>query len=258
MHFPINFVIGNTTIPSHLVFDILAYYVGLSLFFRLRKTYADQLSVVNRQLIIVAAIGGAFIGATTLGAVEHFSSFLHPTNWLYYLSNRTIVGGLLGGWIAVEIVKKIIGEKKSSGDIFVFPLIFAMAIGRIGCFLTGVSDMTVGNPSSLPWAMDQGDGIPRHPTSLYEILFLLLFAGALYWWYSRKRRRKDRRAVKYEDGMLFKYFLTGYCIFRFFIEFIKPVEPIVFGLSSIQLACAACVLYYLIVHGRRMFEQLIS
>jgi hypothetical protein len=37
----------------------------------------------------------------------------------------------------------------------------------------GVYEETYGLPSSLPWAMDLGDGIQRHPVALYEIIFLI-------------------------------------------------------------------------------------
>ncbi len=49
---------------------------------------------------------------------------------------------------------------------------FGLAVGRIGCHLAGLTDGTHGDPSSLPWAVDFGDGIPRHPVNLYEVIFL--------------------------------------------------------------------------------------
>ena len=57
-------------------------------------------------------------------------------------SGATIVGALLGGLLVVEITKKIIHEKSSSGDLFTYPLILAMMIGRIGCFTSGLTEET--------------------------------------------------------------------------------------------------------------------
>ena len=96
------------------------------------------------------------------------------------IGGKTIVGALTGGLIAVELLKRYIGLRHSTGDLYAIPLALGIAIGRIGCFLTGLPDNTYGTPARLPWAVDFGDGIPRHPTQLYEIAFLLLLIPLLY------------------------------------------------------------------------------
>lgn len=93
------------------------------------------------------------------------------------LQGKTVVGAMIGAVAGVELTKKVIGVKKSAGDAFVYPLILGTAIGRIGCFLTGLSDKTYGTPTTLPWGFDFGDGILRHPTQLYEITFLISVIG---------------------------------------------------------------------------------
>jgi prolipoprotein diacylglyceryltransferase len=133
----------------------------------------------------------------------------------------------------VEIVKRLRGVRGRTGDAFVFPLILGIAVGRIGCFLTGLPDHTHGVHSSLPWAVDFGDG-PRHPTQLYEVAFLLMLGMILA---LRSRR-------PYGEGELFRIFMLGYLGFRLAVEFVKPVERHA-GLSAIQWACllgiVACV-----------------
>lgn len=151
------------------------------------------------------------------------------------MGNKTIVGGMLGGLIGVELVKKRIGVTISSGDLMVYPLILAMIIGRIGCFLAGLEDGTYGIPTNLPWAINFGDGIRRHPTNLYEILFWILLWITLSCW---------EHYYNFTDGSRFKLFMISYLIFRFLIEFIKPDYFFSFGLSVIQLVCVAGILYY--------------
>jgi prolipoprotein diacylglyceryltransferase len=141
----------------------------------------------------------------------------------------------LGGLIGVEWVKKRIGVTVSSGDLMVYPLIVAMIIGRMGCLFAGLEDGTYGIPSNLPWSIDLGDGIHRHPTNLYEILFWLLLWGGLSAYEHYK---------KFSDGSRFKIFMVSYLFFRFLIEFIKPDYFFKFGLSVIQLACITGLLYY--------------
>jgi len=151
------------------------------------------------------------------------------------MANKTIVGGMLGGLIGVEVTKKQIGVKVSSGDLMVYPLILAMIIGRTGCFLAGLEDGTYGIASTLPWAINFGDGIRRHPTNLYEILFWITLWLALKFFEAR---------YKLADGARFKVFMVTYLFLRVFIEFIKPAYFFGFGLSVIQLVCLGGIAYY--------------
>ena len=66
------------------------------------------------------------------------------------MGGKSVVVGLLGGFVAVEWVKRRIGVRRSTGDLFVIPLAVGIAIGRIGCFLTGLDDHTHGLPADLP------------------------------------------------------------------------------------------------------------
>ena len=89
------------------------------------------------------------------------------------------MGGLFGGLLGVEIAKKIIGEKRSSGDLFAFPIILGIFIGRIGCFLSGTNEFTYGIETTSIFGMDLGDGMLRHPLAFYELVFLVLLVIAL-------------------------------------------------------------------------------
>jgi prolipoprotein diacylglyceryltransferase len=233
--FPLDIPFGNGYISIHFLFDLLAYTVFFQFYLYLRRTQGDFLPFRTRMLLFTGGAGGALIGSRLLAALESPSLFLDPPSLLYYVIGQTVVGGLIGGIVGVEFTKVLLGEKRSTGDLLVFPLITSIALGRIGCLLTGVSDHTVGLPSSLPWAFDQGDGLPRHPTSLYEIIFLSLLGFLLY-----------RLSIRYTfpRGALFKLFAVSYFGFRFFSEFIKPGESLFLSLTAIQLVCIGAVGYY--------------
>ena len=162
---------------------------------------------------------------------------LLTNNLAYYMyNNKTVVGGFLGGLFGVELTKKIIGEKKSSGDLFVYPMILALIIGRIGCFSMGVHEETYGIETSLPWGMNLGDGLLRHPATIYEIVFLICL------WIGLKQIQKK---LPLENGALFKLFMIAYLVFRFCLDFIKPSYFLFLGLTTIQLTCLAGLIYYL-------------
>jgi prolipoprotein diacylglyceryltransferase len=236
LEFPLTLAIGKLSISAHLLFETLAFVIGYRYFVFFRSRNEDAITDTNRLWIFIGAAGGAFLGSRLVGAFENPNALfqsVHP--FLYFFSSKTIVGGLLGGLAGVEFIKKMIGEKRSSGDLMVFPLILAMMIGRIGCFFNGIAESTYGLPTKLFTGMDLGDHIPRHPVALYEIGFLAMLWPALYF-ISKK--------YSLYNGIMFQLFMIGYLVFRFLLDFIKPVVTIMAGLSTIQICCIAGLLYY--------------
>ena len=237
MKFPIYIEIGSTKILLHVVFEVLAFFIGFRYFLWLRKNRGDAIRTPNRTWIIIGAILGALIGSRLIGGLEDPTQINKADNLLFYFyQNKTVLGGFLGGLAGVELVKKIIKEKQASGDLFVYPIILALIIGRIGCFSMGVYEETYGTVTKLPWGMNLGDGSLRHPVCLYEIIFLLglwiCFQGI-------------QKKLSLEQGALFILFMIAYLGFRFLLDFIKPHYTFDVGLSTIQLTCIAGLLYYL-------------
>jgi len=183
----------------------------------------------------LGAIAGAFLGSRLVGFLENPIINLNAQNLNHLLNTKSIMGGLFGGLVGVETTKKIISEKNSSGDLFLFPMIFGIIIGRFGCFLSGINEFTYGKETNFIFGMNLGDGIQRHPTSLYEIVFLLILFIFL---------RQIKSSTLHQSGFLFKIFMIYYFGFRFVIEFFKPNIFFIFGLSSIQWLCIICWLYY--------------
>lgn len=211
---------GNPAI--HSFFEILGYVAAVLVYIAVRRRRGDTVADETRAAIFAGAAAGALIGSRLL----------------VWPSGKTIVGGLAGGLIGVELAKKFLGVKRSTGDLFVLPLIVAMSIGRIGCFLTGPIDHTEGNPTTLPWGIAIGDPVKRHPVALYEIAFLLLLIPVTEY---------VRRHSKH-NGDAFATFLASYFAFRLLVDFIKPDPPPIFlHLSTIQWACIAGLIYYALV-----------
>lgn len=240
MHFPVNINIGSASIPIHFVCETLSYFLGYRYYAYLRRHTVDLISSNDRLIIFIGAAAGAFLGSHIVGVLEN-PDLLAQLDLIYFMGNKTIVGGFIGGLIGVELTKRQIGVTVSSGDMMVYPLILAMIIGRTGCFLAGSEDGTYGIATDLPWGMDLGDHVRRHPTNLYEILFWLILWITLY--------IIEKRWIL-ADGARFKLLITSYLLFRFMIEFIKPDHFFDFGLGTIQLVCLGGVLYYYKVFTR--------
>ena len=116
---------------------------------------------------------------------------------------------------------------------FVAPLVpLGLAAGRMGNFINGE---LWGRATDVAWAMifpQAGDGVPRHPSQLYQFVGEGLMLFALLWWYSSRPRPR---------GAVAGLFLTGYASFRFAAEFAREPDAflgtLAFGLSMGQLLC---------------------
>ena len=241
MEFPVYLQVGAWQLHPHRVFEALAYTIALRLI--LINKHRDPLPFAQRSSVLVGGLAGGLVGAKALVMLQHLN-LLWESGWQAYvlllMQGKTVVGALLGALIGVELTKKWIGITHSTGDAFVYPLLVGMMVGRIGCFLTGLSDRTYGTPTALPWGVDFGDGIARHPTQLYEMFFLGILGLYLLW----RSRRKVGNATGLAEGDRFKFFMVGYLGFRFGIDFIKPDFHLIFGLSAIQIACVLGLIYY--------------
>ena len=111
----------------------------------------------------------------------------------------------------------------------------AIAIGRVGCFLAGLDDMTYGTPTTLPWGIDFGDGVHRHPVQLYESIamaaFLAVFVILL--------RRGSEPVLR--TG--FYIFVGVYAAQRFVWEFLKPYGTVIGPFNLFHLLSLALIAY---------------
>jgi phosphatidylglycerol---prolipoprotein diacylglyceryl transferase len=234
MQFPVYFQLWGWQIHPHPVFEALAYTLSFRL--ALRNFRRDSIKTTQRTSIMVGGMAGALIGAKVLVLFQHLNLVWGDLNAFSALvmQGKTVVGGLLGAIVGVEITKHYIGVKQSTGDAFVMPLIMGTIVGRVGCFLTGLSDLTCGTATSLPWGVDFGDGIARHPTQLYEILFLFILLIVI----------QLRSRYRLNSGDSFKFYTIGYLSFRLLVDFIKPDFYPILGISAIQIACILGLVYY--------------
>jgi len=227
---PILFNIGDIAVPSYSFFISLGLIVALSIYFweaKKNNSFGE-----NNIYIVFGALLGAVIGAKLLDFIVDYRYFI-DNFWTVetIFSGKTIVGGFIGGFIGVKITKKLFNIKEKRGNLFAPAIAIGVAIGRIGCFLRGCC---YGKPTNLPWGMDFGDGLLRHPTQIYESLFML----AMFVYLEKIKNRGDIKS-----GQLFKILMVSYFIFRFFIEFIRTQDVVFFGLTAFQIISLFAIIY---------------
>lgn len=136
---------------------------------------------------------------------------------------RTLLGAMVGGFAGGALMRRELGAPPV-GDRFAAPAAMFVGIGRLTCLIT---DCCFGAATTLPWALDFGDGIPRHPAPLYESAFHLAACTVL----TAARSRGLWR------GQLASLYLLAYLAFRFASEFIRAETPIFGPWTSYQAAC---------------------
>ena len=198
-----------------IMFTALLAGIALS-----RKRQA-RLGLTGKQRLAISlgAFCGSMLGSKIPFALADPNGPFCTQAWIS--DGKTIMFGLVGGYIGVEIAKALVDVHTKTGDSFAVPVAVAIGIGRLGCF---VGKCCHGVPTTLPWGVDFGDGILRHPTQLYETAFDLSAAAVLLV-LERKNLFPTQR---------FKLYLLAYCCYRILTEFIRPEIRLAGGLTGYQ------------------------
>lgn len=235
--FPLSFHIFGQTVLAHPVFETVGIFVAMRYYFYLKRKSAEKMPLNISLVILIGATAGALLGSKLIGNLEQPNLlFDQDFSFVEFWTRNTIVGGLAFGLIGVELAKKTVGHKESTGDLIVFPLLLAIIIGRIGCFFTGIYEETYGLPTDSIFGMHLGDQYLRHPVALYEIVFLMLLWLVILW---------IKKTKNYVSGFLFQFFMLSYFLFRFLLDFIKPHQDIFLELSTIQIVSVIVIFYYI-------------
>jgi phosphatidylglycerol:prolipoprotein diacylglycerol transferase len=192
-------------------------------------------------VMVVYALVGGLVGARLHLAIEHPEAFAAaPIAFLTSRSGLAWYGGLLGGCVATMWPIRRSGVHWASvADTAAPALALGLAIGRIGCHVSGDGDW--GTPSTLPWAVaytagmapwPHPPGVRVHPAALYECVALLVLFTGLW---------RIRRHL-HTPGVLFATYLVSAGIIRFLVEYVRTNQPVAFGLTEAQWLSAVMVL----------------
>lgn len=203
---------------------LAAVATGAVLFWRRRQP--TGLSPWQLAGVGLGAFCGGMIGAKLPFVLADLQGLLHGTAW--FDDGKTIMAGLLGGYLGARLAEWWMGVRLAGCDSFATPVAAAVGVGRLACFHAGCC---FGQPTALPWGIDFGDGVLRHPTQLYESAFHLTAAVVLDVCFRRG----------WFQGQLLRLYFTGYFVFRFFTEFLRPEPPLWLGLTGYQWAALVLI-----------------
>jgi prolipoprotein diacylglyceryltransferase len=237
---------------THDLFSVLAVLVGLALYYRQLRRHGildERIVPISLAAMIGGALGAGLI--TSWEVVDEVTAAGLPLTYVLTHGPRSIIGGLAGGYLAIVLSKRALGYSRSTGDHYAAAIALALAIGRVGCFL---SELPLGTPTDLPWgiriAPDAAAAFPRcpgcdgpmHPSMLYEIGFNL-GAFALV---------ASRGPLLPVQGDTLKAYLLVYGIFRFGVEFVRGNEVQALGLTGPQLVLIPLIALLLAHFARQL------
>lgn len=203
---------------------LMIFSVGVAWLLLRAPARALKLPRADRAALGLGAFCGAMIGAKLPYVLTDWAGMLSGSAW--FDPGKTILGGLAGGYLGVEIAKAARGIMIKTGDRWAVPVAAAVAVGRLACFVAGCCH---GKPTALPWGVDFGDGLHRHPTQLYESAFHATLA-LLLWHMEKRDLLKNQRL---------KFYILIYLAYRFVSEWIRPEPVFALGLTVYQWAALA-------------------
>lgn len=235
--FPVLYQNGPIVIYTHDFFTMLGLLAGLLLYYYELK----RRNMLGYQIffISIAAIIGGGIGARLSVVWEHPEYYANvgsvPLSYFFAHSGKSIIGGIVGGYLAIVLTKRLFRYTRSTGDCYAAAIPLAMAIGRVGCFL---SELPLGTPTGLPWGIAASPEAAQqfascayctqkmHPSMLYEIAFHLVALFVIV-------RYRHLVAVQ---GDALKIYLLASAVFRFMVEFVRGSTEMLWGLTGPQVA----------------------
>lgn len=221
-----------TAFWAHALFDLAGWGGGMALGAALHRWRLKGLA--ER---VAGKVGGGYFAALAAGAVPGawLAGSLSSLRGAHPALSHSVIGALVGAIVGVEIYKTLKGLKGSTGGLFAGPFAAGVMIGRWGCLFAGLPDGTYGAPTALPWAVDLGDRIGRHPVQAYESLAMAAFLAVYITGLARRAPWALRRG--------FYGLCMWYGASRFVWEFLKPYPTVLGPLNLFHILSAGLVIY---------------
>lgn len=217
---PVAFSLGPLHVRWYGLMYLLGFVGGWALGrYRAKQPNSGWTAAQIDDLVFYIALGVILGGRIGYILFYSFGSFLQNPLILFRIweGGMSFHGGFLGVLLAMVLFARKYRKRFWATIDFIAPLIApGILFGRIGNFINGE---LWGRVTDLPWGMvfrQTGDGLPRHPSQLYEAALEGVALFAIVWLFSAKPR--PTMAV---SGV----FALAYGIFRFLVEFVRQPDP---------------------------------
>ncbi|MBE0480650.1 MAG: prolipoprotein diacylglyceryl transferase [Dehalococcoidia bacterium] len=182
---PIAFSIGPIDIAWYGLMVAVAVLFGViwAWYFLTRKGGVSTDFVLGAAILVIPL---GVVGARLVHVIDKFDFYRDNPAQIVGFEGLAIFGAVLGGILGAWLYCK--GRKAAFGplaDLAIPGVVFAQAIGRIGCTINGCC---YGIPTTSWFSFiythpnTHGPlGVPTHPTPLYELMGDLVIFALLFW-----------------------------------------------------------------------------
>ncbi len=248
---PVIFQIGSFKLQYYGLMYLVAFAItyGLVLY---RLKHEDRFRITRQQVndlttvIILGLMVGARLGYVVFYNLAYFLK--HPleiflpfefSNGITFtgISGMSYHGGLIGILIAAWLFARKNGIcLRDIADLYIPGIPLGYTFGRLGNFINGeLYGRITAAPIGMYFPLAPEKAL-RHPSQLYEAFLEGLFLFAVMWTIRKQRA---------PQGAMLAFYLIGYGVVRFFIEFYREPDAhigfVVGGFSMGQLLCAAMI-----------------
>ncbi len=227
----------------------MVFAIVVTIILIIQSAKSEKICFEDILIISACALGGGILGGWLLYIFVTYSwaqiiAWIHSGNFHFLNGGIVFYGGLLGGMLGALLGLSISKRKAIEMIPHIAPYIpLGHAIGRVGCVMAGCCH---GMPYTGLFAMYYPNAISGLPASqgcfpvqlLEAFLNILLFLFLLNY----RKRCKDRI-------LLLFFYLSGYGIIRFFVEFLRGdrVRGYLYGFSTSQwislILVSVCLFY---------------
>jgi phosphatidylglycerol:prolipoprotein diacylglycerol transferase len=255
---PVLFQIGGFRLHYYGLMYLVAFAVVYLLAgYRIKCEKRFRISVDEIQNLMIFMMIGVIIGGR-LGYViiynpvyylKHPLEIVLPFNFsngitFTGISGMSFHGGLIGVLVSIWYFNRKTGFNFwDITDLFAPIVPLGYTFGRIGNFINGeLYGRITTAPIGMHFPQAPGPNL-RHPSQLYEAFFEGIILFIVLW---------NLRKVRTPKGAMLSFYLIGYGLARFFIEYYRQPDPqlgfVFMSFSMGQLLCSAMIVFGVLLY----------